>query len=83
MKKLTAMLLSLVMCLSLLVIPAQAASEPDPPGPGVSDTDRPTGPSDSGNKDPEDPGDKDPENPGGMEPDKHLPGDRDEVPMCD
>lgn len=37
MKKLTAMLLSLVMCFSLLAIPAQAAFIPDPDGPGVVD----------------------------------------------
>lgn len=35
MKKLTAMLLSLIMCFSLMAIPAHAAFLPDPDGPGI------------------------------------------------
>jgi len=37
MKKLTAMLLSLMMCLSLMTIPSQAVSVPDPDCPGIID----------------------------------------------
>ena len=37
MKKLTAMLLSLMMCFSLMAIPAQAALTLDPDGPGIID----------------------------------------------
>lgn len=70
MKKLTAMLLSLVMCFSLLAIPAQAAFIPDPDGPGVIDV--------GGN--PIKPGDDDPDEPGNSvqlglpDPVEDLPG---------
>lgn len=49
MKKLTAMFLSLMMCFSLMAIPAQAGFIPDPDGPGIIDV--------GGKKDPADPGD--------------------------
>ena len=51
MKKLTAMLLSLMMCFSLMAIPVQAALIPIPDGPGVINV--------GGLKDPVDPGDDD------------------------
>lgn len=63
MKKLTAMLLSLVMCFSLMAIPAQAAFVPDPDGPGIIDV--------GGPKDLVDPGDEDPDELCGSVP---LPG---------
>ena len=51
MKKLTATFLSLMMCFSLMAIPAQAGfiPTPDPDGPGIVDV--------GGKKDPADPGD--------------------------
>lgn len=74
MKKLTAMLLSLVMCLSLLTIPAQAESDPEPPvDPGIIKVEEPNGPAEPGDKDPEDPGEKNP--------DRRFPGERGEVPI--
>ena len=54
MKKLTAMLLSLMMCFSLLAIPAQAAFIPVPDGSAIIDM----------GEDPADPGDEDPADPG-------------------
>jgi len=39
MKKLTAMLLSLMMCFSLMAIPTQATPVPDPDSPGIIDID--------------------------------------------
>lgn len=75
MKKLTAMLLSLVMCFSLLAIPARAAFDPTPAGPAVIDV--------NGPKDPADPGDKDPEEPGDPVQPMGLPGPREEVPVDD
>lgn len=76
MKKLNALLLSLVMCLSLAAVPAQAAFIPDDPkpdGPIIIDiTGDPTDPKDPDN-DPDDP-----ENP--VQP-MRLPGERDEVPV--
>lgn len=72
MKKLTAMLLSLMMCLSLLAIPAQAAFVPDPDGPGIIDV----------GGSPIKPGDDDPGNSiQSVSPtDDGLPGPRDDIP---
>lgn len=70
MKKLTAMLLSLVMCFSLLAIPAQAAFTPDPDldGTGIIDVGgNPVEPGDDGSDESENP-------------DKTLPAPRDDVP---
>lgn len=55
MKKLTAMLLSLVMCFSLLAIPAQAAftPDPDPDSAGIIDVGDPVEPGDDGSDEPE------------------------------
>lgn len=71
MKKLTAMLLSLVMCLSLMTIPAQAGSTPIPDDPII----------DGGPVVPGKPGDKDPDEPG-ITIKRHdtLPRERDNVP---
>ena len=56
MKKLTAMLLSLVMCFSLMAIPAQAACTPDPDIPSIGDLgENPTEPGDDDPDDPDDP----------------------------
>ena len=57
MKKLAALLLSLVMCFSLLAIPAQAASIPDPDGSQAIDLSK--GPGLPGGEDPDDPDDPD------------------------
>lgn len=73
MKKLTAMLLSLMMCLSLLAIPAQATFIPDPDGPGIIDV--------GGN--PIKPGDDDPDEPGNPAQPLDWPFPRDEVPERD
>lgn len=54
MKKLTAMLLSLVMCFSLLAISPRAVFNPDPNGPGTIDVDE--NPAEPGDQDPDDPG---------------------------
>ena len=51
MKKLTAMLLSLMMCFSLLAIPAQAALIPLPDGPVIVDAGKGLG-----KEDPDEPG---------------------------
>ena len=69
MKKLTAMLLSLVMCFSLLAIPAQAAftPDPDPDSAGIIDVGDPVEPGDDGSDEPENP-------------DKTLPAPRDDAP---
>lgn len=72
MKKLTAMLLSLMMCLSLMAIPAQAAFIPDPDGPVIIDV--------GGKKDPTDPGDDDPDKPGNPVDPMTLPEPRDNTP---
>ena len=56
MKKLTAMLLSLVMCCSLLAIPAQAALTLDPDGPGIVDVGGPKAPIVPGGNDSGEPG---------------------------
>lgn len=73
MKKLTAMLLSLVMCFSLMAIPAQAGFIPAPDGPGVIDV--------GGN--PVKPGDDDPDEPGNPDQPMDLPEPRDELPgLC-
>ena len=55
MKKLTAMLLSLMMCFSLLAIPAQAAFVPAPDGPGIVIGREPVDLGD-GDEDPDEPG---------------------------
>ena len=73
MKKLAAMLLSLVMCFSLLAIPAQAASIPDPDVPNIADTDGDS--TKSGDDDPDKP--KKPEKP---DPQKTLPGPVEDLP---
>lgn len=80
MKKLTAMLLSLVMCVSLLAIPAQAAFQPKPIALGpIINIEDPEDPADP--VDPEDPGDDDPEDPGAsVMSRKGLPGDSDDTP---
>ncbi len=70
MKKLTAMLLSLMMCFSLLAIPAQAVFSPDPDDPGIIDVD--------GN--PTNPGNDDPGEPGNSVQSEELPEPRDEMP---
>ena len=56
MKKLTAMLLSLVMCFSLMAIPAQAAFVPDPDSPGIINVGGLKGLVDLGDEDPDKPG---------------------------
>lgn len=57
MKKLTAMLLSLVMCFSLMAITAQAGFIPIPDGPIIIDVGGdPADPGDPGNDDPDEPG---------------------------
>ena len=74
MKKLTAMLLSLMMCVSLMAIPAHAALLPDPDGPGIIEV----------GKTPIDPDDGDPDEPKvPTQPNKpqYLPDPRDEMPM--
>ena len=68
MKKLTAMLLSLMMCFSLMAIPAQAALISVPEGPGII-----------GLKDPADPGD-DLDKPGNPVQPLGLPDPLDNVP---
>lgn len=73
MKKLTAMLLSLMMCLSLTAIPAQAAFIPLPDDTGIIDV--------GGPKDPADPGDDDPGDPGTASPMWEWPGGLDEMPV--
>ena len=75
MKKLTAMLLSLVMCFSLLAVPAQAAFEAVSAGSVIIDVGGPT--------DPAEPGDKDPEEPGDLNQLMSFPRDRDDVPFDD
>lgn len=74
MKKLTAMLLSLVMCFSLMAIPAQAGFIPIPDGTIIIDVGR-------GPVVPGDPGDDDPDEPGiSVQGDEWMPGERDNVP---
>ncbi len=73
MKKLTAMLLSLMMCLSLMAVPAQAAFIPAPGGPGIIDV--------GGPKNPVDPGDEDPDEPGNSVQPLNWPDPVDEVPV--
>lgn len=76
MKKLTAMLLSLVMCCSLMAIPAQAGFIPIPDGTIIIGVGK--GPVVPGN-----PGDDDPDEPGiTIQSDKGgwLPGDQETVP---
>lgn len=70
MKKLTAMLLSLVMCFSLLAIPAQACPPDEPDERGVVDT--------GGN--PTKPGDDDPDDPKNPGQQKTLPGPVEDLP---
>lgn len=72
MKKLTAMLLSLMMCFSLLAIPAHTILPPDSDGPGVIDA----------GGDLIDPGDEDPDEPGISAQSSKLP-DPSEVPSAD
>ena len=72
MKKLTAMLLSLMMCLSLMAIPAQAAFTLDPDGPGIIDV--------GGKKDPTDPGDDGLDKPGNTVDPMGWPEPRDNTP---
>ena len=71
MKKLTAMLLSLVMCFSLLAIPAQAACSPDEPDERVV--------VDVG-ENPVKPGDDDPDDPKNPTPQKTLPKPVEDLP---
>ena len=73
MKKLTAMLLSLVMCFSLLAIPAQAAVDPDNGDTGVIDVG-------GGFTDPDG---NDPDEPEDPAPDRTLPYPRDSIPTRD
>lgn len=74
MKKLTAMLLSLVMCFSLMAIPAQAGFIPIPDGPIIIDVG-------GGPVVPGDPGDDDPDEPGiSTQGDKWMPGEQENVP---
>ena len=75
MKKLTAMLLSLMMCFSLMAIPAQAAFIPTPDGAGIIDV--------SGPKDPANPGDDDSNDPGTAAPMWDWPGDKEDIPVPD
>ena len=70
MKKLTAMLLSLMMCFSLMAIPAQAGFIPLPDGSTIIDV--------GGN--PVDPGDDDPDEPGNPVQPMSWPGEQEEVP---
>ena len=70
MKKLTAMLLSLVMCFSLMAIPAQAACTPDPDIPSIGDL----------GENPTEPGDDDPDEPKNPAPNRTLPDPRDDTP---
>lgn len=72
MKKLTAMLLSLMMCFSLLAIPAQAAFVPAPDGPGIVIGREPV---DLGD------GDEDPDEPGiTVQSGDYLPDPKDDIP---
>lgn len=70
MKKLTAMLLSLMMCLSLMAMPAQAAFIPDPDGPGIIGI----------GEVPIKPGDDDPAEPGISPQSNRLPGELGDMP---
>ena len=71
MKKLTAMLLSLMMCLSLMAITTQATFIPDPDGPGITDIGRI----------PIEPGDDDPDEPGISPQAEKFPEPVEEMPM--
>ena len=75
MKKLTAMLLSLIMCFSLMAMPAHAVSLLDPDGPGIIDV----------GKTPIDPGKGDPDEPEiPVQPNwTELPHPRDDIPGDD
>lgn len=75
MKKLTAMLLSLVMCFSLLAIPAQAITAPDPDGADIVDVGGST--TEPGDGEPDEPKDPAPA------PDRTLPYPLDDIPMQD
>lgn len=77
MKKLAAMLLSLVMCFSLLAIPAQAISTMDPDDPDVIVLDEDS--TESG-KDPTGLGKEGPDEPENPDPLKALPAPRDDFP---
>ena len=72
MKKLTAMLLSLVMCFSLMAIPAQAGFIPVPDGSGIVDV--------GGQKDPAGPGDDDSDAPVNPVQPMKLPEPVDDMP---
>ena len=75
MKKLTAMLLSLMMCLSLMAVPAQAGFIPVPDGSIIIEVGRePVDLGDDGDEDPDEPGIS---VQGG---DYILPGEQEEVP---
>ena len=77
MKKLTAMLLSLVMCFSLMAIPAQAACTPDPDIPSIGDLgENPTEPGDDDPDEPDDP--EEPDDPD--DPLRTLPYPRENMP---
>ena len=71
MKKLTAMLLSLVMCFSLMAIPAQAACTLDPDIPSIGDL----------GENPTEPGDDDPDD--SDDPLRTLPYPRETMPTQD
>lgn len=75
MKKLTAMLLSLVMCLSLLSLPVRSGFAPEPSEPIIIDVDDPVDPGDPDDPTPQDPGIQIQLCVGGM------PGDLDDIPI--
>lgn len=74
MKKLTAMLLSLVMCLSLMAVPAQAGFTPIPDG-TITIGGGPVVPGNPGDDDPDEPGITIQSDKGGW-----VPGGQDTVP---
>lgn len=77
MKKLTAMLLSLVMCFSLLALPVRTGFAPEPFEPIIVDVDDPVAPGDPDDPKPQDPGIQIQSYIDGM------PGDLDDIPIDD
>lgn len=73
MKKITAMLLSMMMCFSLLALPVRIGFNPNPVESIIIDVDEPENP-----KDPDDQEQQDPEPP--VQINGSMPGDLDDVP---